>query len=220
MSRKPAAGLHAFLLACLILAASGCRRDAAPTDASPGGAATKLDDERGEAALPSPAGHEDQAADPFASVEALRPRAWAMWPLENVDIEGYDGWRIHPVHGGFALEHGIVFASEVGAFVLAIADAEVIEIIEISQAGEAPRLELHLDHGQGIESHVGPLSDTLVHAGLPVTRGAAIGLAAGRSLRLRVTVDGVDIDPLLALRQPMHRWPGQLRRLPAPAPAP
>jgi hypothetical protein len=26
-------------------------------------------------------------------------------------------------------------------------------------------------------------------------------------MRLRVTVDGLDIDPLLVLRQPLHRWP-------------
>ncbi|KIG12445.1 hypothetical protein DB30_01480 [Enhygromyxa salina] len=134
-----------------------------------------------------------------------------------MDLTGFDGWRIDPVHGGFELEQGLVLASDPGAFVLSIADAEVVEVTPISSEGTQPRtFELHLDHGQGVESHVGPVADTLVHAGLPVTRGAAIALAAGSSLRLRVTVDGVDIDPLLALRQPIHRWPGQLRRLPPP----
>lgn len=190
-----------------MLASGGCRQDAAPGDGSPSTAQAPVGDD--PSALPVSEGRDAPAADPFASIEALRARAWATWPLENVDLDGYDGWRIDPVHGGFELEHGIVFASEAGAFVLAIADAEVIEVNRLDEA-----LELHLDHGQGIESHIGPLSDTLVHAGLPVTRGAAIGLAAGRSLRLRVTVDGIDIDPLLALRQPLHRWPGQLRRVP------
>jgi hypothetical protein len=71
-----------------------------------------------------------------------------------------------------------------------------------------------IDHGDGIESRYGPLGDALVHVGLPVTRGAAIGLARGKILRLSVTVDGVAIDPLLVLRQPLHRWPAALREPP------
>jgi hypothetical protein len=216
------AAQHAWILACLILAPSGCRGGAGSHDGSPSGAAPAGDaDPLGVPASVERGGLAgDPAADPFAGVESLRPRAWAGWPLENVDLEGYDGWRIDPVHGAFVLEHGLVFVSEAGAFVLAIADAEVIDITKLEGSGEDQLLELHLDHGRGIESHVGPVSDALVHAGLPVTRGAAIGLAASGSLRLRVTVDGVDVDPLLILRQPMHRWPGQLRRLPPPSSSP
>lgn len=101
------------------------------------------------------------------------------------------------------LERGLSFATEPTVFVLAIADADVIEV----RRGPDDKLELRLDHGDGIESHYAPLSDALVHAGLAIDRGAAIGLAAGTSMRLRVTVDGIDIDPLLVLRQPLHRWP-------------
>jgi hypothetical protein len=214
------AAQHAFVLACVILGPSGCQRGAESDDGSPSGAGPAGDAVGSDLPAAVEPGDVDPATDPFAGVASLRPRAWAGWPLENVDLEGYDGWRIDPVHGGFVLEHGLVFASEAGAFVLAIADAEVIEITEFEGSGEDQRLELHLDHGHGIESHVGPISDTLVHAGLPVTRGAAIGLAASRSLRLRVTVDGIDIDPLLVLRQPLHRWPGQLRDLPPPSSPP
>jgi murein DD-endopeptidase MepM/ murein hydrolase activator NlpD len=159
--------------------------------------------------------------EPFAGIEALRPRPWAAWPLENVDIEGYDGWRIDAVHGGFERDRGLVFASDPQAFVLAIADGKVVELRPVEdEDGTAKTFELRLDHGSGIESSYAPLSDALVHAGLPVGRGAAIGLAAGSSLRLRVTIDGIEVDPLLILRQPLHRWPALLRTLPKPPPEP
>jgi murein DD-endopeptidase MepM/ murein hydrolase activator NlpD len=151
------------------------------------------------------------AGDPFAELGALRPEAWTGWPLENVDIESEAGWRIDPVSGAFVLERDLTLAADDGAFVLAIAPGKVLELHD----GDAGAIELVIDHGDGIESRYAPLRDALVHQGLPVTRGAAIGLVHGKSLRLRVTVDGVAIDPLLVLRQPLHRWPALLRELPA-----
>jgi murein DD-endopeptidase MepM/ murein hydrolase activator NlpD len=154
--------------------------------------------------------------DPFAGIEALRPEPWTGWPLENVDIESETGWRIDPVSGEFVLERDLTFAADDDAFVLAIAPGKVIDLHRLESEDGA--LELVIDHGQGIESHYAPLGDALVHVGLPVTRGAAIGLAHGTTLRLRVTVDGVAIDPLLVLRQPLHRWPALLREPPTPPP--
>jgi murein DD-endopeptidase MepM/ murein hydrolase activator NlpD len=154
--------------------------------------------------------------DPFAELGALRPEAWTGWPLENVDIENEAGWRIDPVSGAFVLERDLTLTADDGAFVLAIAPGKVLELHDDATAGA---IELVIDHGDGIESRYAPLRDALVHQGLPVTRGAAIGLVHGKSLRLRVIVDGVAIDPLLVLRQPLHRWPALLRELPVP-PAP
>jgi len=151
--------------------------------------------------------------DPFAGIGALRPEPWTGWPLENVDIQSEAGWRIDPVSGKPELERAVSFAAEADAFVLAIAPGEVFEVGRDEPSGA---LELVLDHGDGIESRYAPLSDALVHAGLPVTRGAAIGLAHGKTLRLTVTVDGVAVDPLLVLRQPLHRWPALLRTVPSP----
>jgi murein DD-endopeptidase MepM/ murein hydrolase activator NlpD len=187
---------------CLTLALIGCRGEGpAPTN-------EREQEEQPSATEPEPIAEREpapivEAGDPFLGIEAMRPRPWAAWPLENVDIVSYDGWRVDATHGGFVLERGLTFASDPDAFVLAIADAEVAEV----RRGADDLLELRLDHGDGIETHYAPLSDALVHAGLPIERGAAIGLAATSSLRLRVTVDGLDIDPLLALRQPLHRWP-------------
>lgn len=194
----------------VVLALLGCRGDGREADsrASEGG-----DDPAVETtASAAPYAPED----PFAGIEALRPRPWAAWPVENIDIEGYDGWRIDPVHGGFERDRGLRFDVDAGAFVLAIADGVVSEV----RARDDRQLELVLDHGHGIESHYAPLSDGLAHAGLPVTRGAAIGLASGDALELAITVDGIDLDPLLILRQPLHRWPALQRTLPTPAPEP
>ena len=188
----------------------GCGGESAPGAAAPPPADTP--DPITEPALadpgPSPRG------PAFAGVEALRPRAWASWPVENVDLRGYDGWRIDPVHGGFERARGLRFATETGVFVLAIADGEVGGVTRDTD----DRLVVRVDHEQGISSHYGPLSDALVHEGLPLQRGAALGLAAGDALDLRVTIDGLDVDPLLILRQPLHRWPALLRLLPPPTP--
>jgi murein DD-endopeptidase MepM/ murein hydrolase activator NlpD len=184
---------------CLTLALAGCRADEpAPTDGGepePSVSESKLTAGTGTEPVVEP-------GDPFFGIEAMRARPWAAWPLENVDIVSYDGWHVDATHGGFVLARGLTFASDPGAFVLAIADAEVAEV----RRGADDRLELRLDHGDGIETHYAPMSDALVHAGLPIERGAAIGLAAASSVQLRVTVDGLDIDPLLVLRQPLHRW--------------
>jgi murein DD-endopeptidase MepM/ murein hydrolase activator NlpD len=153
-------------------------------------------------------------SDPFAGIEALRPESWTGWPLENVDLASEAGWRIDPVSGEFELEQGLSLTADAGAFVLAIAPGEVIELGRLIEADSQPGIELVIDHGDGIESHYAPLSDALVHVGLPVSRGAAIGLAQGNLLHLRVTIDGVAIDPLLVLRQPLHRWPALLHQSP------
>jgi murein DD-endopeptidase MepM/ murein hydrolase activator NlpD len=147
--------------------------------------------------------------DPFAGIESLRPLEWTGWPLENLAIATEAGWRIDPVSGGFVLEQGLGFATDAGAFVLAIAPGEVVEANPLEGEAADPSsglVELVIAHGDGIESRYSPITDALVHTGLPVTRGAAIGLAAGKTLTLLVTVDGVPIDPLLVLRQPLHRW--------------
>ena len=56
---------------------------------------------------------------------------------------------------------------------------------------------------------------------LQITGGSTSTPYTGQlAMRLRVTVDGLDIDLLLALRQPLHRWPALLRVLPAPPQGP
>jgi murein DD-endopeptidase MepM/ murein hydrolase activator NlpD len=180
----------------------GCRDEATPEHAS------ASDPPAGTIAAANDTGSGVLADDPFAGIEALRPEPWTGWPLENIDIELETGWRIDPVSGEFVLQQDLTLAADEGAFVLSIAPGKVIEL---HREASEDTLELVIDHGDGIESRYAPLRDALVHPGLPVTRGAAIGLARGGVLRLRVSVDGVAIDPLLLLRQPLHRWPALLR---------
>ena len=208
-------GRGAALAGALVLAALASCEGATTSDRGSTSAAA-VEPDAGDGPAVEPALDPGVESGPaFAGIEALRPRPWASWPVENVDLRDYDGWRIDPVHGGFARDRGLRFATEGGAFVLAIADGEVGELAR----DEGDRLVLRVDHGQGISSHYGPLSDALVHEGLPLQRGAAIGLAAGDALNLRVTIDGLDVDPLLIIRQPLHRWPALLRLLPPPPPA-
>jgi murein DD-endopeptidase MepM/ murein hydrolase activator NlpD len=188
------------LRACLLLLVlgPGCRADE-PTATRDEEPTREVEARRAE---PEPT----VRGDPFEGIEALRPEPWAGWPLENIDLVSDASGRTEP---------GLSFAAEANAFVLAIAPGEVLEVRRTEGPGDP--LELVLDHGDGIESRYAPLSDALVHPGLKVTRGAAVGLARGKLLELRVTVDGVAIDPLLVLRQPLHRGSALLRELPARA---
>src|SRR5262245_53090551 len=144
---------------CLTLALLGCRAASEPAASDAAAEPSASASETGVASLaPSPVA---DPGDPFFGIEAMRPRPWAAWPLENVDIAGYDGWHVD-LNGKFVLSHGLTFTTEPGAFVLAIADAQVVEV----RRGADDLLELRLDHGDGIETIYAPLSDSLVHAGL------------------------------------------------------
>lgn len=195
---RHAAGVRHRLAALLLFGTFGCEREAEPRPAP-----DPVSVER----PPSPS----SSFDPFEGIEGLRPERWTGWPLENVHLATEGGWRLDPVSGQYVLERGLSLSTDPGEFVLAIAAGKVTEV-----TADGNVIELVIDHGDGIESRYAPLGDALVHVGLPVTRGAAIGLTRGKILRLVVTVDGVAIDPLLVLRQPLHRWPALLRELPRP----
>jgi murein DD-endopeptidase MepM/ murein hydrolase activator NlpD len=123
-----------------------------------------------------------------------------------VHITSYFGWRVDPVSGrGVRLHRGVDLRGRVGDLVLSIADGAV------SFVGHDPLLGniVVIDHGLDVESLYGHLEDVLVHAGLPVQRGAAIGVvgSTGRSeaphLHLTIKVRGVAIDPLAVLGEPL-----------------
>jgi len=193
----------------------GCGRPTDPkTDESEAGSNAASAGSPGNKRPASPPGPSSADGAPFEGpLEHLRPGARAGWPLENIDIQRYPGWRIDPVHGGYEQVVGLVFRAEPGAFTLAIADGRV-SAVERADSG-APAFVV-IDHGQGIITRTGPLSEEAVHEGLPIARGVVLGLAAGPSLTLEVRVDGVAIDPLLVIRRPLHRWPALTRELPPP----
>jgi len=141
-----------------------------------------------------------------------RPQPRLGWPVQSVHITSSFGWRVDPVSGrGVRMHGGVDFRGAPGDLVLSIGAGE-IEFV-----GHDPFLGnmVIVDHGQGLRSLYGHLSDTLVVAQMPVDRGAAIGLVGntGRSaaphLHLTVKLDGRTIDPLDVIGEPLHA-PGAL----------
>lgn len=144
------------------------------------------------------------------------------WPVEIVHITSDFGWRIDPVTGrGTRLHGGLDLRGAIGDLVLSVASGSVVF------AGHDALLGNHviIDHGLGVQSYYGHLSDVLVHAGLTVDRGATIGLVGntGRSaaphLHLTIKIDGVAVDPLGLIGQPLHN-PGALTLRPLDPSAP
>lgn len=148
--------------------------------------------------------------DPWrtAGLEGLRRAPKMGWPVQSVHITSTFGWRVDPVSGvGVRLHRGTDFRGRIGDLVLSVADGT------IEFAGHDPLLGnmVIVDHGDGLTSLYGHLSDVLVTSALPVSRGTAIGLVGntGRSaaphLHLTMKVDDVAVDPLLLLGQPPHQ---------------
>jgi murein DD-endopeptidase MepM/ murein hydrolase activator NlpD len=151
---------------------------------------------------------------------SARPLPRLSWPTRPVHVTSTFGWRVDPVSGkGTRLHKGIDLRGAIGDLAMSIGDGRV------RFAGHDPLLGnmVVVDHGQGLESWYGHLSELLVVDGLLVDRGAAVGLIGntGRSaaphLHLTVKLDGEAIDPLRVLGQPLHR-PAAL--LPEPEPEP
>jgi murein DD-endopeptidase MepM/ murein hydrolase activator NlpD len=209
---------HAAWVVALYL--GGCGGDAAPSVRSPSKAAqlegpahagTDSPTDTPPATPPPPPGAFD-----LPGLRDWAPSDRLGWPTESVHITSSYGWRVDPVSGqGTRLHRGIDLRGTPGDLVLSIG-AGTVEF-----AGHDPLLGnlVIVDHGQGLESFYGHLSDVLVAADVEVERGAAIGLVGntGRSaaphLHLSVRLDGVPIDPLEVIGEPLHRPSAAATRL-------
>jgi murein DD-endopeptidase MepM/ murein hydrolase activator NlpD len=217
MPRPPHARATIVVVAIACLGCDGSPpADAAPESATPLAAA--LD-------VPAPS-TVDPDVDPFvaAELEGLRGGLRLQWPVENVHITSTFGWRADPLAGGTMRMHrGLDFRGETGDLVLSIGEGT------IAFTGHDPALGnmVIVDHGDRVTSIYGHLSDVLVHEGVPVQRGAAIGLVGntGQSeaphLHLTIKLGDEAVDPLLLLGQPLHAPDAIVVPTPAPtAPAP
>jgi len=162
---------------------------------------------------PSPTTTAEAPAEPPGPFDSpglapWRPRPRLGWPVHSVHLTSSFGWRLDPVSGrGTRLHRGIDLRGVPGDLVLSIGDGRV-EFV-----GHDPLLGtmVVIDHGDGLQSLYGHLSDVLVVADARIDRGAAIGLVGntGRSaaphLHLTVKLDGQAIDPLEVLGEPPHR---------------
>ncbi len=144
------------------------------------------------------------------SVEFARPGLRFGWPVESVHITSYFGWRTNPITGaGTKLHRGLDLRGETGDLILNIGPGVV------AFAGTDPLLGnlVIVEHGLGVTSFYGHMSDILVHTGLPVDRGVALGLVGntGRSeaphLHLTVKLGAFAVDPLWLIGAPLHPYP-------------
>lgn len=157
-------------------------------------------------------------------LQLLRPRPRLSWPTLIPHITSTFGWRINPITGtGTKLHRGLDLRGKTGDPVLSIGDGT------IQFAGHDRFLGtcIIVDHGGGLTSWYGHMSDLLVYEGMSVERGAAIGLvgSTGRSqaphLHLSVKIGDTSINPLMVLGAPAYAYPALLSPViepPAPEP--
>jgi murein DD-endopeptidase MepM/ murein hydrolase activator NlpD len=190
-------------LICILVCAATCGDDVDGT----GSAA----DEPG--AAPVQAAPPPLPRDPFAAedIEAARPGLRFGWPVESPHITSYFGWRTNPMTGvGTKLHRGLDLRGQIGDLILSIGPGVV------QFAGHDLLLGnlVIVDHGLGVTSYYGHMHDLLVHVGLPVDRGTALGLVGntGRSeaphLHLTVKIGALAVDPLWLIGAPLHGYPG------------
>ena len=200
-------GLSSLMLGLLASCSSQ-----APAPADPAASPADTSD-RSDAELATPPNQAPPpAVDPWvtANLEFLRPGLRLGWPVETVHITSYFGWRINPITGtGTKLHRGLDLRGATGDLILSIGPGEV------SFAGTDPLLGnlVIVDHGLGVTSFYGHMSDILVHSGLPVDRGSVLGLVGttGRSeaphLHITVKLGDYAVDPLWLIGAPLHNSP-------------
>lgn len=153
----------------------------------------------------SPEPHDDAASAAELWQESLQdvatptpaptqaPAAWQA-PVATISVaQGFDAEKLVPsrIPGLWRVHDAVDLAAEPGEPVLAMRDGTVLETSETS---------VTIDHGDGFVAEYGELGDVLPAVGQPVKAGNIIGYASSEGcLHLRVTQDGVSIDPLTLL---------------------
>jgi murein DD-endopeptidase MepM/ murein hydrolase activator NlpD len=119
-------------------------------------------------------------------------------PVSGANLTSTFGVRTDPFRGSAAMHPGIDLAAPLGTPVYATADG-VVDRSEWNDGGYGNLIEI--DHGQGIQTRYGHLSQRIAQPGQRVHRGDLIGLmgSTGRStgshLHYEVRVAGRAIDP-------------------------
>jgi len=127
--------------------------------------------------------------------EARTPFAF-MWPSRGAITSGF-GLRRHPVWGIMHVHTGIDIAAVWGSPVLAASDGRVIYAGWFGGYGKI----VVIDHGQGISTLYGHLSQSLVPSGEEVHRGQVIarvgntGFSTGPHIHFEIRINGTPVDP-------------------------
>ena len=137
-----------------------------------------------------------QAPPPRTSVaEARTPFAFA-WPARGAFTSGF-GFRRHPIFGIWHLHTGVDIAASWGTPVLAAAAGRVIYAGWFGGYGKI----VIVDHGEGMSTLYGHLSQILVsagdtvHRGQPIGRVGSTGYSTGPHLHFEIRVNGRPMNP-------------------------
>jgi len=132
----------------------------------------------------------------------LQAVALTLWPTRGWRTSEF-GVRVDPVTAERAMHRGIDIATVPGAPVVAPSDGVVLFAGVDGAYGKV----LVLDHGFGVRTRYGHLSEIEVRLGQPVKRGARIamvgntGRSTGPHLHYEVQVDGISSDPARFARE-------------------
>lgn len=151
--------------------------------------------------LQSDAARQEASFSELMSSLRGRMAQWAstpsIWPVHGWFSSGY-GKRLSPFTGTIMMHKGIDVAAYSGTPIVAPADGRVEAVDRDSGLGNV----VVIDHGYGIKTLYGHLSQTYVHPGMRVKRGEAIaavgntGLSTGPHLHYEVHINGQTVDPL------------------------
>lgn len=120
----------------------------------------------------------------------------AIWPARGWVTSTF-GYRISPFTGLRQMHEGLDIANAVGTPVFAPADGIVSKVDRDNGVGKT----ISINHGYGIVTKYGHLSDMYVHVGKRVKRGEKIaavgntGRSTGPHLHYEVLVDGIHVNP-------------------------
>jgi murein DD-endopeptidase MepM/ murein hydrolase activator NlpD len=123
-------------------------------------------------------------------------------PVQSVSVNSNFGIRSDPFRGGAAMHSGVDIPGPVGTPIYATADGIVGRSGWVSGYGKL----IELEHGKGIQTRYGHLSQINVPAGTKIKRGQLIGLmgSTGRStgshLHYEVRLEGRAVNPMPFLR--------------------
>ena len=122
----------------------------------------------------------------------------SMQPVDNLQFTSNFGVRSDPFRGTAAMHAGVDIPGAIGTPIYATADGIVTHAGRQGGYGNL----VQIDHGRGIQTRYGHLSQILVPANTRVKRGQIIGLmgSTGRStgshLHYEVRVDGKAVNPI------------------------
>jgi len=122
----------------------------------------------------------------------------SMQPVDNVHFTSTFGVRSDPFRGTAAMHAGVDIPGPIGTPIYATADGIVTHAGKQGGYGNM----IQIDHGRGIQTRYGHLSQILVPENTRVKRGQIIGLmgSTGRStgshLHYEVRVDGKAVNPI------------------------